>query len=242
MNLNTFLKKYSNKHYNKTGKRPYIDYISVSNRLVHHNNMHNNNFPSGTAFNGLPYPQQSHHHHMIKRQGDINVTFRGTIFFENVRRGAGIIEVKMSNKGIIRINPSGSDVGAITLGSLTQNRKIWSERLNRRRRQQAPYWAQDITNENVENLMNYIEKLKDKVRYLPSKMGSRVNTIRTLEESRGFGIKKEKNSKKKVKRKSKRRTRKKKKKNKKKKKIINNLIGGSNSNNNKIEPISLSEL
>ena len=65
-NLDIFLKKYSNKHYNKTGKRPHIDYISESNRLAHHNNMLNNNFPTGTAFNGLPYPEQSHHHHDLK--------------------------------------------------------------------------------------------------------------------------------------------------------------------------------
>lgn len=212
-NSNTFIKKYSNKHYNKTGKRPSVDYISESNRLVHHSNMFSNDFPSGSAYNGLPYPEQSHHHHVIKRQGEINVTFRGTIFFPNVRRGAGVIEVKMSNRGIIRINPSGSDSGSITLGSLTQNRIIWTQRLNRRRKQQAPYWAQDITDEDVDNLMNYIEKLKDKVRYLPSKMGSRVNTIRTLEEARGFGIKKKKNSKKKkIKRKSKRKSHKNKKK------------------------------
>ena len=98
----------------------------------------------------------------------------------------------MSNRGIIRIHPSGSDSGAITLGSLTQNRRVWSQRLNRRRSQQAPYWAQDITDKDVENLMNYIEKLKDKVRYLPSKMGSRVNSIRTAEEVRGLGKKKKK--------------------------------------------------
>ena len=208
-NLNTFIQRYSNKHYNKTGKRPYIGSLTRSNRLAHHNNMINKNFPNGIAPDGLPYPKQTHHHHMIKRQGDINVTFRGTIFFPNVSRGAGVIEVLMSNNGIIRIKPSGSESGSITLGSLTQNRRVWSQRLNRRRRQQAPYWAQDVTNEDIENLMNYIEKIKDKVRYLPSKMGSRVNAIRTAEEARGLGRKKKKVSRKKrVKRKSKRRTQK----------------------------------